>query len=58
MNAVLAEMTAEEMIHAPWFVEVFRNSGRMSEREADEWRLRISAWQCFLEIEHGAPRPS
>ncbi len=49
MNAVLAEMTPEEIGQALWYVEVFEKVG-MSRQEADEWRRRIVAWQRFLAL--------
>ena len=38
-NALMAEMTPEEIGEALWYVEVFERTG-MSRQEADEWRRR------------------
>ncbi len=46
-NALMAEMTPEEIGEALWYVEVFEWTG-ISRQEADEWRRRIVAWQRFL----------
>jgi hypothetical protein len=53
MNAVLAEMTPDEMRNAPWFVTVFARSGRMTVLEADEWHRRIEAWNRYLCLDPG-----
>ena len=36
-NALMAEMTPEEIGEALWYVEVFERTG-MSRQEADQWR--------------------
>ena len=43
-------MTPEEIRKADWFISVFEKTG-MSQEEADEWRLRIGAWQRLYELE-------
>ncbi len=57
MNAVLAEMTPEEIGEALWYVEVFEKVG-MSRQEADEWRRRIVAWQRFLSLGSAPTNPT
>ncbi len=57
MNAVLAEMTLEEIGEVLWYVEVFEKAG-MSRQEADEWKRRIVAWQRFLALDLHSATPS
>ena len=57
INAVLTEMTAEEISEALWYVEVFERTG-MSHMEADEWRRRIVARQRFLALDPHTATPS
>ena len=56
MNAVLAEMTLEEVAEALWYVELFENVG-MSHQETNEWRRRIVAWQRFLALDPHTATP-
>jgi hypothetical protein len=51
IDAVLAEMSREEIANAFWYVELFQRWGSMSRTEADEWHRRVAAWSDFLDLE-------
>ena len=46
MNALLSELSAEEIRKAPNWLGTLLESG-MTESEALEWALRIEAWRRF-----------
>ena len=50
-NALLAEMTAEEIEWIPRGVDVWHRSGWMDQAEADQWRTHFAAWQAFLGLD-------
>ena len=54
MNAVLADMRADEVPDMLKYLPLFVRNGTMSEDEAAEWKLRILAWQQFHEREAGS----
>jgi len=47
MDGILELMTPEEVVDAPWFVDVWEMAGHMSAEEAEEWRQKIEAWGRF-----------
>jgi hypothetical protein len=51
IDAVLAEMSREEIANAFRYVALFQRWGSMSRTEADEWRRRVAAWSAFLDLE-------
>ena len=49
-NELLARLTPAEFRDGLWLVGVFEEWGSMDQAKADEWRWRIVARQCFLEL--------
>jgi hypothetical protein len=50
IDAVLGEMTPDEIRELPRFIDVWLQAGRMQPEEAVEWRLRARAWAEYRQI--------
>ena len=50
-DALMAEMTPDEIRLIPRGVDAWLRAGWMDEAEADEWRRHYHAWQAFLELD-------
>ena len=53
MDALLAELSADELAAVSRYLYLFVCSGMMPPGEADEWRIRASAWTEFHGISEG-----
>ena len=48
IDAVLAEMSEDEIRQARWFVDEFERDGLLDPPTAHEWRVRMRAFLEFL----------